>query len=234
MRHRWQGFSLIEVLVSVVLLILISYGLTKIYLNIWDGRQVHVAVLDIQQRGQIVLQTLNRYIRQAGNVSCVPLSRRQSLTENSLIGYADAAIPVDFGVRAISGSDLLLVGECQTINGAEQYGNYAFYVSDTGRKSQQGEPVLALYKKRLGGRSIEVASGVTKLDFAYGVAAPDRGDIGQYVKTDGVSNWPQVKTVQVAVSLASYNPILKAKGRRYHDRVWHSYITLQNRLGFTG
>lgn len=220
MRYCRQGFSLIEVLVSVVLLALISYGMVSIYLSISHGRQIRQSLLDIQQRGEMVLSTLSRYVRQAGDMSCVPQHQRQALLHKSIVGYDAASLPLHYGIKPLVGSDIIVVGECQPLHRVKQYQQYAFYIANTGRTDSHGVSVAALYKKRLGGQAVEVVSGIDRLEFSYGLMTAERGDISQYVGSSSVVDWSRVKTVQVAVDLASGEL----------SKVWHSYITLQNRI----
>ena len=229
MRTNQRGFNLVEVLVSVVLLALIGYGMVKIYFSIVDGRRVRSAMGDIQMRGQLVLSTLNRYIRQAGDASCLQ-NVDPDLHSKSVIGYNALTVPKSFGFKPLQQTDVIVVGECAPVDGQLQYGYYAFYVAKTNRVSALGQPIPAFYKKRLGGKRVEIVTGVDGLRFGYGIQKSSSSDIDQYTDAFGVKDWAQVKSIQIALSLESTDPAMQSiQGSRFY-RVWHSYVTLQNRL----
>lgn len=229
MRRYQRGFNLVEVLVSVVLLALVGYGMVKIYFSIVEGRQVRSAMGDIQMRGQLALSTLNRYIRQAGDAGCLQ-NIGPDVLANSLKGYSAETVPSSYGIKALDQTDVIVVGECLPVDGQVKYSYYAFYVAKTDRVSAIGQPIPAFFKKRLGGRAVEIVADVDGLRFGYGVLASNSRDIGQYTDAFGVKDWGKVKSVQVALSLESTDPAMQAiQGSRFY-RIWHSYVTLQNRL----
>lgn len=229
MRRSSRAFTFIEVMVSVVLLALIGYGMVKIYVSIIDGRKVLSTMADIQSRGQVVLVTLSHYIRQAGDASCVK-QQAADLKAKSLRGYSARNVPLNYGIQPLLTSDVIVVGECASIHGHRQYQYFAFYVGDTGRRSAIDQPIPALYKKRLGGRAVELVSGVDALRFAYGLASANDTDINQYVDQSRVKNWADVKSVQVSMNLESTDPEMQSiQGSRFY-KVWHSYITVANRV----
>lgn len=229
MKRSSSGFTFIELMVSVVLLALIGYGMVKIYISIIDGRKVLSTMADIQGRGQVVLVTLSHYIREAGDVSCIA-NPEPELQEQSLQGYSAINVPASYGIRALPTSDVIVVGECVMIKGKRQYARFAFYVGDTGRRSAIDQPIPALYKKRLPGRAVEIVSGVDTLRFSYGLSKADSNDINKYVDESRVTNWADVKSVQVSLNLESTDPEMQSiQGSRFY-KVWHSYISVHSRI----
>ncbi len=231
MSHRYQqrAFNFIELIISIALFGLIIFGMVKIYLSITHGRLMQQSVQQIQQQGHIALSTLDKYIRQAGDISCLPADQKIE-PEQGLFGFHGGFVPKKLHIKPLQETDVIVVGECTSAKGVRRFRRFAFYVAHTNRKTGLGQPITALYKKPLDGNPVEITTGVDGLRFAYGVSAPDKKDINQYVGAPNVRDWSKVKSVQITLSLESTRPELQRVTTSRIYKVWHSYIAIQNRL----
>jgi type IV pilus assembly protein PilW len=117
-----------------------------------------------------------------------------------------------------------------------------FYVSDTLRKNQTGEPIYALYRRDLyAARSnpTELVEGVEKFKILYGL--PNESGTISYVTAAEVSNWQNVRSVSIELLLVSIEAItdqplshyFKKQGQAVKDRrlrhTWRQMIALRQR-----
>ncbi|MDF1797449.1 MAG: hypothetical protein P1U63_13015 [Coxiellaceae bacterium] len=224
-----KAFNLIEVIISIALLSFIVFGMVKIYLSITKNRNIQSTIESMQQKGHLVLTMLDRYIRAAGDTSCLPAEKKIS-AEQALIGYHSRSVPAKWQVKTLMDTDMIVVGECTSVKGVKKFRRFAFYLADTNRKTGLGEPITALYKKAMGSKAVEITTGLDGLRFSYGQSEPTAKDVNQYVGAPVIRDWSKVKSVQITVSLETYNPELQTvTGSRLY-KIWHSYVALQNRI----
>ena len=67
---RCQGFSLVELMISITLGLLLLLGVIQIFDSTRQANRVNDAVGQLQENGRIALELLSRDIREAGNVGC--------------------------------------------------------------------------------------------------------------------------------------------------------------------
>ncbi|MDF1654600.1 MAG: PilW family protein [Coxiellaceae bacterium] len=224
-----KAFSFIEMIISIALLGFILFGMVKIYLSITHSRHIQSAVTNMQHTGHLALGILDKYIRAAGDTSCLPAGKTIT-PEQALIGYHGQSLPAGWKIKPLLDTDVIVVGECTSIKGVKKFRRFAFYVAYTGRKVGMGEPVSALYKKPIDSKAVEVVPGLNGLRFSYGESEPTAKDVNQYVGAPAVRDWSTVKSVQVGLNLVTYDPELqRVTGSRLY-KTWHSYIALQNRI----
>ena len=65
-----QGFSLVELMISITLGLLLLLGVIQIFDSTRQANRVNDAVGQLQENGRIALELLSRDIREAGNVGC--------------------------------------------------------------------------------------------------------------------------------------------------------------------
>ncbi len=224
-----KAFNFIEMIISIALLALIVFGMVKIYVSITHGRRIQAVAENMQQKGHLILTTLDRYIRQAGDISCLPAGKNIT-AEQALMGYRWRDVPANWHIKPLVNTDVIIAGECTSVKGVKKFRRFAFYLADTGRKTNFGESISALYKKAIDSKPVEITTGLDGLRFSYGVSEPTAKDINQYVGAPIIRDWSKVKSVQVTISLETYDPELQTVtgSRLYKD--WHSYIALQNRI----
>lgn len=206
-----KGFSLIELLVSLLLSSIIILGGFTLYRAIHRSTLVTTALTQIQENGRFVSHLLNYSIRLAGANRCESNSSLVNQAE-AMAGYSAGNSPSWLKTKVVKGSDVLVIGRCRRINGKTNFVKTAYFISPTRRHRSDGSSILALYQKRQGGQREEVAEGVSGLKLLYGVI--NRKNI-MYLNAEQVKDWSQVKSVQYQVLLSSNNLLGKSH--------WHSY-----------
>lgn len=82
-------------------------------------------------------------------------------------------------------------------------GSILYYIGQTTRKNAQGEPVYALYKTDLNGRTAELIEGVDAMQLTFGLL--EKGKI-VYVPFKAIQDGSQVVSVQVGLRFNSIEP----------------------------
>ncbi|MCK0506286.1 PilW family protein [Aromatoleum anaerobium] len=72
--------------------------------------------------------------------------------------------------------------------------DYTYYVSDTGRLTPTGHPILSLYRD-----AEELVEGVRSMQVLYGVDPDDDLDADNYVTANAVTDWASVVAARVCV-----------------------------------
>jgi len=80
-----------------------------------------------------------------------------------------------------------------------------YYIADTGRVNQAGEPIHSLYFRPNGGAPVELAEGVSDMQITYGenTNGGATATADTYVDADGVTNWRDVVSIRIALLVDS-------------------------------
>lgn len=120
---------------------------------------------------------------------------------------------------------------------------YIYYVANTGRINQAGNPIYALYRRNLNDaptKQNEWVEGVENMQIVYGIFDPKTTMI-YYATADKVLDWKQVISVKIALLLNSIEEIgdshlpytfqgkIKMAGDCQLRREWETVIYLRNR-----
>ncbi|HET8700841.1 MAG TPA: PilW family protein [Nitrococcus sp.] len=81
-----------------------------------------------------------------------------------------------------------------------------YFVKDTGRKNEAGDPIYSLYVQRLGGTPVELATGVDSMQVLYGVDTNADGSVDEYVNAGAVTDFTDVISARVALLVRSVEP----------------------------
>ena len=81
-----------------------------------------------------------------------------------------------------------------------------YFVKDTGRKNETGDPVYGLYVQRLGGTPVELVAGVEDMQVLYGVDINADGSVDDYVKARAVADFSNVISARIALLVSSVAP----------------------------
>jgi len=126
-------------------------------------------------------------------------SKKQKAFKNTVIAVSDCA-QVDF----IKISDKLEEGILSKKYPENKFvgalTSQLFYVGDTGRKNNKGNPIYALYSTDLNDQTLELAEGVKALKILYGTGV---GHARTYGNFEQVTDWNQISCVKVSVLLSA-------------------------------
>ncbi len=220
MMSKTKGFSLIEILVALFLASLLVAGLITIYLQVKSSNRLDNALADIQERARFTIALLDHRVRLAGDASCENPSN-PTVQQHAIKGYQEA----------------LEIGECVHYQGRDRFLRTKYYLANTHRKNQQGEPIIALYEKPMGGRREELTAGIAGMKIVYGVDAGNQSV--RYRTLDHIKEWRRVKSVKIALLFRSINVVLRRptaywfEGKqvmpndRHLYKPWVTYIMLR-------
>ncbi|MCO6440676.1 MAG: PilW family protein [Nitrococcus mobilis] len=81
-----------------------------------------------------------------------------------------------------------------------------YYVADTNRTNEAGEPIYGLYVQRLGGTPVELVAGVEDMQVLYGEDGNADGSVDSYVNAGAVADFTNVLSIRVALLVDSVTP----------------------------
>lgn len=119
-----QGFSLVEVMITLTLNVIITLGLIQVYNDSKNNYQFQDAMARLQERGQTAIYFFQQELRSAGYLGCAKLTRDFPIinhtefifSENSIIrGYSatqaisELGLPTQGHGAYVSGTDVLVM-----------------------------------------------------------------------------------------------------------------------------
>lgn len=234
------GFSLIEILSATLLGSLLLMVLIEVYISVKTSYLFNSALTHIQQQGQLAIYLLNNKIHAAGFNGCQK-GKPYVNQAQAVQGYTSETVPRHWGLHSLPGADILIIGECQSYHGKQQFVQEAFFIGDTYRKNQAGEPIYALFSKTLSSERVELIPGIENMKLRYGVSKANGLDVEKYLTAKQIQDWKMVRSIQLALVLNSVESILKKskpyvfngetlnpKDKMLH-KAWYVYSTLRLR-----
>lgn len=121
---------------------------------------------------------------------------------------------------------------------------FAYYIKDTGRDNQLGQPIYALYRQDINGNEEELFDGVENMKVTYGVDTNSDGTADTYqdaAQVQAANNWGSVISTDIALLMStvenvnpksqtySYQGSSVTPSDRMLRRQWDSFIALRNR-----
>lgn len=231
------GFTLLELMLACALSLFLLLGLMQIYLAVQKNFILQNALISIEENGRFAAHFLSRNIRLAGYAACV--ADRWVDQDLAIHGYQDN-LPAYLQGKVVKGNDSVEIGRCQMLGTKEQFSQEAYIISDSGRKNAVGGKIYALYLAPMTGNKRELVSGIMQMKIKYGVASVDGKNIASYLSADQVTDWLAVRAVEIALSIASEQPVFtKAQpwqfsgvtmlADRFLHGEWQIYISLRER-----
>ncbi len=120
----------------------------------------------------------------------------------------------------------------------------AYYIKNTGRINNVGNPILALYRQKIDGTEEELVPGVENMQIIYGINTDGDSSTDTFLTADAVTannQWSQVDSISISFLLDTINDVNnKSQSYTYNGatvtptdkmlrRVWNSYIKIRNR-----
>lgn len=125
-----------------------------------------------------------------------------------------------------------------------KYAYYAYYVKNTGRTNDKGQPIYALVRQDANGVENEIADGVEKMRITYLVDTNNDKNVDTYqtaTQVDNSNNWDNVRGVQISLLLSTtedvndknqsyaFNGVTSTPTDKKLRREWDSFINIRNR-----
>ncbi|OGO91577.1 MAG: hypothetical protein A3F41_02580 [Coxiella sp. RIFCSPHIGHO2_12_FULL_44_14] len=208
-------------------------GLVMCKLTLTFNSQWQNALSFMQEQGRFMTRLLTDRIHHAGDAHCEhgAMPTNPVLAINALSANTHPFTPYE--------ADGMIIGECLHYQAREQFIRMQYFIDDTGRKDDRGDPILALYQKPFQGPREEWVTGVVALKIRYGLLS--RQGTLEYVSSNAVPNWQQVRSVSIwwliktIDRIPSFSDSFYFDGERktVHDhhgyRSWHVFIALRER-----
>lgn len=218
-QSRQAGFSLVELMVSVVIALVLMIALMQLLLGTMQTDRVTSDVSRMQESGRNALELMGRVIRQAG-------ARR-----NADVAFSGVALNGSNGASAAA--DTITVqyeaqdgGETDCAGAAVAAGSlmtYAFAVN-----AAVNPPILTC-------NGTTMVDNIENLQITYGLDADKNGVIESY--TDAPSDFTQVAAVRVALTVRGPTANIAAPASaasapdNYLRQVFNATFTVRNQAG---
>lgn len=116
-----------------------------------------------------------------------------------------------------------------------------FFVGDTGRENNKGDPIYGLFMLDEENRTQELVPGIEKIKIYYGEITNEEEGIIRYLPANRVGDWRQVKSIKIILLVNSVDSV-SAKPTTFnfdgqtmqHDdgqlhQVWESYVAVRSK-----
>ena len=215
--NQEQGFTLVEILIASTLSIVLLTALIQAFLTIKHTIKTQTAYDEVQENGRFAVFFLNRVVHNAGFNAC------DTTNHFRLEGFSAKQVSTSWPIKPKYDTDVLIAGQCQEIDHSEQFVKTAYYIAKTSYRSHVGSHAgshgksYALFAKRKNKQRQELVANVNSMTILYGIG--DANDIEQYKHANQITDWQEVKSVDIALSLKD------AKQKIIKE--WHSYVALR-------
>lgn len=219
--NQEQGFGLVEILIASTLGIVILTALIQAFLTIKHTIKTQTAYDEVQENGRFAVFFLNRVVHNAGFNAC------DTINHFRLEGFSAKQVPTSWPIKPKYDTDVLIAGQCQEIDHSEQFVKTAYYIAKTRYGTHAGTHAgshagshgesYALFARRENKQRQELVANVNSMTILYGIG--DANDIEQYKHANQITDWQEVKSVDIALSLKD------AKQKIIKE--WHSYVALR-------
>jgi type IV pilus assembly protein PilW len=207
---KCSGFSLMELMISLVLGLIVIAVMLGIYLSNTQTARFHSSNLKVQENGRFAIDVISRTVRMAG--------------------YDDPMTATNVSAPLVNGS-MVSTGALITQTGLKPTGDTLSVRFEGGTKIRdcQGQPVAAddwvtnMYavstdnnlvcatftnNSAVVSDSLAMAEGVEDMRVLYGLDLDESGNVNRYVRSQAVSDWSQVISFRIALLVNSINPVL--------------------------
>jgi type IV pilus assembly protein PilW len=204
------GFSLVELMISLVLGLLVMAVMLGIYQSNTQTARFHNANLKLQENGRFAMDIISRTARMAGYDDPMTTTEVATPVINGSIDSAGALITQTglklsehtLSVRFEGGTD---IRDCQGQSVAADD-----WVTNMYAVSTDNNLVCATFTNNSAvvSDASAIAEGVENMRVLYGLDLDESGNVNRYVRSQAVSDWSQVISLRVALLVNSINPVL--------------------------
>lgn len=207
---KCSGFSLIELMISLVIAIIAMAVLLKIYHSNSQTARFHNAVLVVQENGRFAADIIGRSARMAGYDDPLTTTVVSTPLIEGSINHGGAQISQTglkpdshtISIRYEGGTG---IRDCQGQAVAADD-----WVTNMYAVSTENNLVCATYTNNsaLVSNATAVAEGVEDMRVLYGLDIDDTGDVNRYVRSTGVHDWSLVVSLRIALLVNSIDSVL--------------------------
>ncbi|MBL4607275.1 MAG: PilW family protein [Pseudomonadales bacterium] len=245
-----QGFSLVELMISLSLGLFISLAVIQIYLATLKSDKVIMGNTEIQENARFALQVLEKTLQQAGYFSNLKESRQEFFrnqanqwantvftSSNAIQGFDATETPVANQPASASGTDqvfIRFVSDAAVLGIGAQWYDCNGAVIPANTAIQMGFYIHASSGSlncvsEIPGVKVDpqpLISNVSDFQLLYGIDSTNDGAVNRYINAPDVgtgNHWDHVRAIKVSLTLASSIPGLNPK-------LYEKTISLRNML----
>ena len=233
LKHLQAGFSIVELMISLVLGLLLMTGVIQVFLSSRQTYATNEAMARQQENGRFALEFIARSARMAGYTDAIyPLDKELPIPINCLNwtnnkcksvlagGAPSSMLTTEAGGNASDSIGFVL--QPQLIDGVRR--------DCTGRSVDDTDLVINHFKvmgNSLGCSSYKISGaapkektftplveGIDSLQILYGEDFGNDESANSYVSADRVTDWNRVRSIRIAVLANSVNPVFPAPPAR--------------------
>ncbi len=236
---RQRGFGLIEIMIALVVGLILTAGVIQIFAANKQTYRMLDAEGGVQENLRFGMEILGRYLRIAG------YRDDPTISMDSAFPAVPAGAPVDLGFttagQVVSGSDndiifrYLADGSARTCTGnlpnSGEMVNMRLFLNGTDLRCRA--EVLDLTTSPITEQSDQtepLVSDITNLLFRYGIDTDGDGTANRYDRAAGVTDWNQVVSVRMTLTLQSAEANTSTTAGNRLQRGYTTTIGLRNRL----
>jgi len=234
---KTKGFTLIELMVSILIGLFLLAGLVQIFFASKQTYRLGDGLSRLQENGRFAQYEINRMVRLAGYKPDPTVLDNQVFLADSSFALGSTGLPlvgeqVIMGVDDHSGSDDIIPGtDVLTVrymgtsdNKTTDCAGIAVTATITSLNTFYVKDGNSLFCTAKTGSSAEATqeliSGIEDLQFLYGVDSSGDDVVDQYMDADSVTsstNWPNVISVRVGLLVNTINDVLTEQDTKPHD-----------------
>ena len=209
---KCSGFSLMELMISLVIAIVAMAVLLGIYQSNSQTARFYTAVLMVQENGRFAADIIGRTARMAGyddpmttTVVSTPLIEGSINASGAQI--SQTGLKPDSHTMSIRYEGGAGIRDCQGQAVAADD-----WVTNMYAISTENNLVCATYTNNsaLVSNATALAEGVEDMRVLYGLDIDETGDVNRYVRSTAVGDWSQVVSLRVALLVNSIDNVLTA------------------------
>ena len=233
LKHLQAGFSIVELMISLVLGLLLMTGVIQVFLSSRQTYATNEAMARQQENGRFALEFIARSARMAGYTDAIyPLDKELPIpinclnwTNNKCKSVLAGGAPSSMLTTEAGGNTSDSIGfvlQPQLIDGVRR--------DCTGRSVDDTDLVINHFKvmgNSLGCSSYKISGaapkektftplveGIDSLQILYGEDFGNDESANSYVSADRVTDWNHVRSIRIAVLANSVNPVFPAPPAR--------------------
>ena len=204
-RRASRGFTLIEMMISILVGLIVLAAVTMLYLGSSQSARFQTSVQRMEENGRIAIELLSRNLRMAAyddplNTFEVPqpLILGTVTASGALHNLPHLKHTADtIGVRYEGGS---MIRDC--LGAAVPAGTYVTNVFGI----DVDDNLVCGIATNI--QATALVEGVEDLRFRYGIDLNNDGFANRYVRASNVADWNQVVTIEIALLVNSVTPAL--------------------------
>jgi len=223
------GFTLVELMVSVVIALVLMIALMQLLLGTMQTDRATSDVSRMQESGRNALEAMGRVIRQAGSRNNVDVQFAGTAL-NGTQGTGSAADTITIQYEAQAGGETNCAGAVIAAGGLM---TYAFAINTTANP-----PMLTC-------NGTAMVDNIEDMQISYGIDAAKDGNIDSYTTTPTTAQFKEVAAVRIALLVRgpsaniaanktqtyTFNGASVTKTDGFLRQVFNATFTVRNRAG---